>query len=732
MQRNRKLMAVMLSVALALTALLGGLNGATASAATKTGVKLSKKSITLNPGKNITLKVKKTNVKKIVSIKWSTNKKKVATVSKKGVVKGVKAGSAKITAKVKYQPKQSNKTVVKKLVCKVKVDAKATEAVKPTSASVPSNQPTTAPSSQPTVASSNQPTVAPSSQPTTAPSNQPTLAPSAQPTDTPVPPSASMTAAELMENMNQGWNLANTFESCGIIGGSKTDDFETGWGAPRTTKKMIQGVKACGFDSIRIPVAWSNMMEVKDGEYIVSQKYLKRVATVVDWCIEEDMYVVLNEHYDGAWWGMFGSSDMAIRERGMKKYEAIWTQVADYFKDYDYHLIFESANEELGDGVNTDNKGLNTALDAEGNYDPKGTVGVLTKDEVFTEVAKINQKFVDIVRASGGNNPYRQLLIAGYSTSLWDTCDDRFIMPTDTEENGKNKLSVSVHYYHQAGYCILEDKTQDWYIDSWGSEEDIADMHLQLDNLKKFTDQGYGVIIGEYGPQGMSKKGIPAFIRELMIYCEENNYAPMLWNNSIYNRTEQAIAYEDVWEVLKEVTGKQDIPLEEGAEKTGTLSSSVISEEEADVKVVATWEGKWSRTNNKSQNVNGECIRGEDEVGQFETTSNEGGIEIESNAWWWQLFFTYDWSKIENLPGVRITMAKQGVSALADFQLGYCKEVDAPGITLVDYTHSDYVEHYMTLSKNKLAVKPYVVMSSGTEGATITKIEILDVKLKEQ
>lgn len=697
MKKNRKFTAVVLSAALALTALSGSMTGAvTAAAAKKASVKLSKKSVTIAQGEKITLKVKKTNVKKIKSVKWSTNKKKVATVSKKGVVKGVKAGSARITAKVKYEPKQSSKTLTKKLSCKVKVTDK-------TKKPVPTSQATVVPSAQPTVL----------------------------PTFAPGKPAAGMTAAELMEDMNQGWNLANTFESCGIIGGTETDDFETGWGAPRTTKKMIKGVKASGFDSIRIPVAWSNMMEVKDGRYIVSEAYLKRVATVVDWCIEEGMYVVLNEHYDGAWWGMFGSPDMAIREKGMKKYEAIWTQVADYFKDYDYHLIFESANEELGSGVNTDNKGLNTALDAEGNYDPKGTVGILTEDELYTEVARINQKFVDIVRASGGNNPYRQLLIAGFNTDLGKTCDSRFIMPTDTKANGKNKLSVSVHYYSPGGYCISEDKTSEGYIDSWGTEEDIAQMHASLDALKKFTEQGYGVIIGEYGPQGMSKKGIPEFIRELMLYCEEENYAPMLWSNSIYNRIEQAIAYEDIWQVLTDVTGVKDIPLEEGAEKTGTLSSSVITEEEADVKVVATWEGKWSRTNNKSQNVGGECIRGEEEVGWFETSSNEGGIEIASNAWWWQLFFTYDWSKIENLPGIRITMAKEGVSAEADFQMGYCRKVDDSGYTMADYTHTDYVEQYMTLSKNKLAVKPYIVMSSGTEGATITKIEILDVKPKE-
>lgn len=714
MKKNRRLLAALLSTALVLTAVPGSLTTATASAAKKANVNLSKKNLTISQGKKVTLKVKKTNVKKIKSVKWSSNQKKIATVSKKGVVKGLKTGTAKITAKVKYQPKQSSKTLTKKLSCKVKVTGKATETKNPVS------------TSQPTMAPSNQPSAAPSNQPTVAPSSQPTVLPTVEP----VPPSAEMTAAQLMENMNQGWNLANTFESCGIIGGSKTDDFETGWGAPKTTKKMIQGVKASGFDSIRIPVAWSNMMEIKDGEYIVSPAYLKRVATVVNWCIEADMYVVLNEHYDGAWWGMFGSPDMAIREKGMKKYEAIWTQVADYFKDYDYHLIFESANEELGSGVNADNKGLNTALDAEGNYDPKGTVGILTQDELFTEVARINQKFVDIVRASGGNNPHRQLLIAGFNTDLGLTLDDRFIMPTDTEENGKNKLSVSVHYYNPGGYCISEDKTSEWYIGSWGTDEDIAQMHASLDTLKKFTDQGYGVIIGEYGPQGMTKKGVPDFIREVMVYCEENNYAPMLWSNSIYNRNERAIAYEDIWQVLKDVTGAENIPLEEGAEKTGTLSSSVITEEDADVKVVATWEGKWSRTNNKSQNVGGECIRGEDEIGQFETTRNEDGIDIASNAWWWQLFFTYDWSKIENMPGVRITMEKQGVSAEADFQLGYCKKVDDSGYTLVDYTHTDYVEQYMTLSPNKLAVKPYIVMSSGTEGATITKIEILDVKPK--
>lgn len=721
--RSRKIMAVVLSAAMVLTGVSG--SGITADAAKKASVTLNKKSVKVDVGKKVTLKVKKSGVKKVKSVKWTTSSKKVAKVSSKGVVTGVKKGTATITAKVKYVEK-SGKNKTKNLKCKVTVNKKA---VKPTASTAVSTAPAVSASAG---AVSAAPVVSASPTAPTEPTTPVEPIESVEPTpEVTLDPMAKMTAAEFMEDMNQGWNLGNTLESCGYEGDMEEATaitFETLWGQPETTKKIIAGVKACGFDTIRIPVAWSNLMtQDENGDYIVSPKYLARVAKVVDWSIENGLYVVLNEHYDGGWWGMFGSPDQKIREEAMKKYKAIWTQVADYFKDYSYYLILESANEELGNSVGGDNMALNTKVD--------GVEGVLTDDECYQVTTEINQAFVDIVRASGGNNKYRQLLIAGFNTDLAKTLDDRYVMPTDIEENGKTKLSISIHYYNPGGFCIGEDKTQEWYIGEWGSEEDIKTMHDELDSLSKFTDQGYGVIFGEYGPQAMSKPGAPAFIKELMTYSEEKNYVPILWNNSVYNRDEAAIAYTDIQQIMIDVTGKQDIPVEEGAEASDTLAGQVVNEEESDVEVVATWEGIWTRTNNKSQNVNNQPVRGEDEVGDFRIDQCSEGLEVTSNAFWWQLFLTYkDWDKLTQ-PGIRVTMttAEDGAgeeASIANFEMGYTKAIDGGG-TMGVFEREDYVEKPISLSKVKLGIKPYIQLSSPCDkGASIKKIEILDIKPK--
>lgn len=530
-----------------------------------------------------------------------------------------------------------------------------------------------------------------------------------------------MTAHQIVGFMGQGWNLANTMESCGIEGGTKVRDYETGWGAEVTSQKIIDGIRDSGIKSIRIPVAWSNMMS-KDGKYTINADYMDRVETIVNYCLKDELYVVLNIHYDGGWWGMFGSSDKKTQTEAWKKYEAIWQQIATRFNGYSDRLIFESANEELGGAVNTDNQGLNTAVN--------GVKGVLTPDQLFEKTNAINQKFVEIVRKTGGNNAYRHLLIAGYNTNIDKTCDDKYEMPLDTvRANGKEKLHISVHYYDPSDYCISEDPTSSYYSDSWGGESAVKAMHDKLDKMAKFTDQGYGVIIGEYGPQAMSKKGVIDFYREVMTYGPAHHMVPMLWNLSMYDRTDKVITYADIADLLKEITGAQNIPLEEGADITGMPSVGLVDENT--LEKVAEWNGKWTRTNQKSQNVGGECIKGPDEVGDFRTDSVSEGLEVKSNAFWWQMFVKYDWSKLTR-PCIKITLADDDLSRGAGFQLGYGSDVegkDDPAFSKIDeFDSATYAGKTISLRPLKLAVKPWVCLANQTPGASIVKIEIFDEK----
>ena len=165
-------------------------------------------------------------------------------------------------------------------------------------------------------------------------------------------PYKTMNAIEFTKVMGNGINLGNTMEAYGhsTYGINKaTTVYETAWGMPVTTKEMIQGMKDAGFDSIRVPVAWTNMMDFENGDYTINQAYIDRVGEIIDYAIEADMIVIINDHWDGGWWGMFGSATEATREAAHKHFTEMWTQLAKAYKDYDYHLVFESANEEISE-----------------------------------------------------------------------------------------------------------------------------------------------------------------------------------------------------------------------------------------------------------------------------------------------------------------------------------------------------------------------------------------------
>lgn len=344
------------------------------------------------------------------------------------------------------------------------------------------------------------------------------------------------TAQQITEDMGNGINLGNTMEAWGSLLGEDATvlDFEHCWGQPTTTQEIIDGMKAAGFDTVRIPVAWSNIIS-DDGKYTIDESYLKRVGEIIDYVLNDDMYAIVNIHWDGGWWEDFGSRDQTIRDNAMKKYKAMWTQIADYYKDYSAKLVFESANEELGD---TSKQGQ-------------------SPNEGYNIVNAANQAFVDIVRSSGGFNSMRYLLIAGYSTDIVKTCDSRFVMPTDTI---KNHLIVSVHYYTPSTYCIADNEGNSWgYMDEWGSKEDIAEMRSYFEQMKKFTDEGYGVIVGEFGVTKKkvnnsyeTKEGTAKFYKNVVKICGELGYCPILWNTGdTYIKAECKITDSEIAAVFK-------------------------------------------------------------------------------------------------------------------------------------------------------------------------------------
>lgn len=346
----------------------------------------------------------------------------------------------------------------------------------------------------------------------------------------------SLSSIEMARIMGNGINLGNTMEAYGRNSVGVNSDpylYETFWGQPETTQEMISGMKEAGFDTIRIPVAWTNAMNFETGDYTIGEAYLNRVEEIINYALNEDMYVIVNDHWDGGWWGMFGSASEETRNAAMELYTSMWTQIATKYEKYDEHLIFESANEELGNRLN--------------DKDLAPDSGSLSEAECYEMANKINQTFVDTIRSTGGNNTDRFLLIAGYNTDITNTCKDAFQMPTDTAED---KLLLSVHYYTPSNYCINAS------VESWGTKKDYNEMNDLLAKMTRFTEQGYGIVIGEWGvlsQQNGLRNGTMEYMENFLDNCDYYGYCPVLWDcNDMYNRNQCVIRYDEVAQLLSD------------------------------------------------------------------------------------------------------------------------------------------------------------------------------------
>ena len=278
------------------------------------------------------------------------------------------------------------------------------------------------------------------------------------------------TAQEIAGKMNLGWNLGNMLEAVWI----PRDNFAA------TTQATIDSVKAAGFNTVRLPVAW--MYHSDAATYEIDTVWLAHVKKTVDYCINNSMYVVMNTHWDNGWLDEHINANDSASVNARQG--AHWTQIANYFKDYDEHLLFASANEPPAKDANQ-----------------------------MAILISYHQTFINAVRATGGNNSSRTLIVQGPSTDIDLTNKLMNTMPTDEIEN---RLIVEVHYYTPWQFCILEkDGTNTWdqvyYYwgqgnhsiteegrnATWGEE---SDMDMFLDLMKaKFVDNGIPVIIGEYG-----------------------------------------------------------------------------------------------------------------------------------------------------------------------------------------------------------------------------------------
>lgn len=278
-------------------------------------------------------------------------------------------------------------------------------------------------------------------------------------------------AMTLASKMKFGWNLGNSLEACGGVNSAS----ETMWGNAKTTQKLIDAVKAAGFNTVRIPCAWSGYI-VDNDTYKIDPAWLARVKEVVDYCVNNNMYAILNIHWDGGW---RDENPFYIQQEAiLKKHDALWQQIAVYFRDYDEHLIFAGTNEVH---ANTGNAPSTENIDVQLSY---------------------NQSFVNTVRATGGRNAWRNLVVQAYNTNI-ELAVKYLKMPTD---NTQNRLMSEVHYYDPWDFCGDENGNKFlWGKDfkgnantaTWGLEDWADDAFASM--KRTFVDKGVPVILGEYG-----------------------------------------------------------------------------------------------------------------------------------------------------------------------------------------------------------------------------------------
>ena len=407
-----------------------------------------------------------------------------------------------------------------------------------------------------------------------------------------------LTALEATRLMGNGINLGNTLEACDNNVGIKTNtplSYETHWGQPKTTQAMIDGMKAAGFDTIRIPVAWmTNATHLYEGDYTIDADYMDRVEEVVRYARKAGMYVIINDHWDGGWYGMFGSESAETRALAMEAYKGMWQQIAERFRDYSDYLIFESANEELG-GRFDENSPL---------YCSDSVVTYLTDDERYALTNEINQTFVDVVRATGGNNATRFLLIAGYSTDIDQTCDDRFQMPKDTVDS---KLMVSVHYYDPWSYCGASSAAS---ATKWGKVSDYEYMDQQLAKMTKFTEAGYGVVIGEYGALPCSdglKDNTLAYHTAFLDACTKYNLTNCLWDLAMYQEKRQANEEGQDYADVQAAAAAEAAAAAAEAPVT-FLQDAVVVDDQTALAWIMWNDGSWALTHSVGDTYNADAI----------------------------------------------------------------------------------------------------------------------------
>ena len=320
----------------------------------------------------------------------------------------------------------------------------------------------------------------------------------------------------ILEDMGLGWNLGNSLDA---TGGSGLDT-ETSWSNPKTTQALIDKAKSLGFNTVRVPVSWGK--HVSGDNYTIDSAWLARVKEVVDYCYKNDMYVILNIHHDTKSSASASGAGYYPRSSAYSSSEkfvtSVWSQMAEYFKDYDYHLIFETLNEPrlIGTGYEW--------------WFNKWNIPSEVKDAIDC-INKLNQKAVDTIRDTGSNNRGRLIMCPGYDASIDGATVSGFKLPTDISGN-KNRIAVSVHAYSPYNFAMnVGSGSTSTYTSSIKSE--LRDLFSTLKS--NFRDKGIPVVIGEF--DSTDKNNTAERVKWATDYtalAKKNNIPCVLWDNNAF------------------------------------------------------------------------------------------------------------------------------------------------------------------------------------------------------
>ena len=323
------------------------------------------------------------------------------------------------------------------------------------------------------------------------------------------------TATQVVKDMTVGWNIGNSLDSFAqAYQYPCTTSMETYWGNPATTKELIDEVAKAGFNTIRVPVSWGQYTTGSD--YQIPDFFMKRVKEVVDYAITNDMYVILNSHHDINDQKCFYVPNNANKSRSEAYFKSIWSQIAKEFKDYDYHLVFETMNEPRLVGH------------SEEWWFPRNNPSNDIKEAVAC-INDYNQVALDAIRATGGNNATRCVMVPGYDASIEGCMTDTFKMPTDS---ATGRLILSVHAYIPYYFALASDTYVTKFDDNL--KYDIDNFFNDLNS--KFLTKNVPVVVGE--TSATNRNNTAERVKWADYYwgtaSKYSNVAMVLWDNNIY------------------------------------------------------------------------------------------------------------------------------------------------------------------------------------------------------